>query len=424
MKANPLMRVLSAMLLVICLAGALTMSVCSSGGSAAQEESVPEEPKYTVQLFVECEQNLFFSKYDVDVEVDGEGVGNVDHGSEATFEVSLTKGQHEIVFEKEGASEPDGKTSFVVEGDGDKFSYRISCTRNQIEIESIEEDAEAPADADETDVQVVSYDGASIEVPSTWKLADTPNGKYVYPDYGGMDYLYASDMAQVYSSADEAYSKYMEGFLENEACTASDEVEKTKVGEALAFRTEGTLRQDDVDYAGEMELVLTKGKVYDVVFAIPESVYDQHSGDVDTVLGSVKLENSSAPVFEDGAEEEHPKEDDSVPEPEPEPEPEPSKYEYACVRRMSSYDLYYLIDFDEMTVTYFSTDDSPMVLPCTGDLSSGLTVDYVNDGFHETLKYKTPDKDSVVVLVDANGFDWEYRKVDVVEAEAALVKVS
>ena len=102
-----------------------------------------------------------------------------------------------------------------------------------------------------------------------------------------------------------------------------------------------------------------------------------------------------------------------------------SKYEYAYIRSMSDYDLYYLIDLDDKTVTYFGTNDSgSMVLPCSGDLDNGLTVDYVDDGFQEHLKFKRSGDDSILILTDSSGFDWEYTKTDISEAEAVLKSVS
>lgn len=288
MKKNTRTRILPIALLTLCLANALTLCACSSNQSPTSEEQAPEDPKYTIQLFIDCEQNFIFSKYDVDVIVDGEDAGNIEHGSEATFELSLTKGQHELLLEKEGFSEPDGKTTFVVEGKGDKFAYEIRCTSEQIEIESIKE------------------------------AADEPN---------------------------------------------SEEGE------------EGLFEQESID--------------------------------------------------EKTTEEPAEKESDEPKELEGKKETKPSKYEYAYIREMTGYDLYYLIDLDDMAVTSFGTNDSgSMVMPCSGNLENGLTVDYVDDGFQEHLQFKNSGDDSVLVLTDANGFDWEYTKTDVAEAEEVLASVS
>lgn len=153
MKKRAMTKVLPIALLVICMFGILSLSACSSGGSTEQEEAgkASEEPTYAVQIHVDCNQNLMFSKYDVDVKVDGDEIGNVDHGSESTFEVSLTKGQHELVFVEENCKSPDGKTSFVVEGEGDKFSYSIHCESDQIRVKSTNDEAEEQADNETTD---------------------------------------------------------------------------------------------------------------------------------------------------------------------------------------------------------------------------------------------------------------------------------
>jgi hypothetical protein len=65
-----------------------------------------------------------------------------------------------------------------------------------------------------------------------------------------------------------------------------------------------------------------------------------------------------------------------------------------------------------------------MVLPCSGDLEGGLTVDFGDEGFVEYLRFKTPGDDSEIVLIDASGFDWEYTKTDAAEAEAVLASIS
>lgn len=301
MKKSHMKRVLPIAFLVACLVGMSILSACS-GEPSEPEEVVPEEPKYAVQIFVDCDQNLFFSKYDVDVKVDNTEIGNLEHGGEATFEVELTEGQHELVFVEEGSTSPDGKTSFVVEGEGQVFSYRIHCTSDQIEVESIEEEPE--------------------EQPSD-------------------------------DAADEAEPEEQEPA---ESDGASEDVPAEEAGSSKQIEAEPLAQEEADDTQQEVE---------------------------------------------------------------------PSKYEYAFVRRGPNYDLYYLIDLDDMTATYFGTNDSgSMVLPCTGDLENGLTIDYGDEGFVEHLRYKRSGDDSVVVLVDASGFDWEYEKTDVREAEAVLESVS
>ncbi len=142
MKAKSATGRLLAAFLLVCLLGAAVLFVRPTGGSTDPGQAIPDEGEHTVLLFVECKENLKFSRYDVDVQLDGEKIGTVEHGGAQAFEVNLSKGQHELVFVKEGASEPDGGASFVVKGWGDAFSYLISCTEDQIGVEAIGDEAE------------------------------------------------------------------------------------------------------------------------------------------------------------------------------------------------------------------------------------------------------------------------------------------
>lgn len=282
MKKKPITRVLSLAVLLACLVGVIGLSACSSPEPAAPvepEEEVPVDPDYTVQLFVDCEKNAMFSKYDVNVLVDGELVGNIEHGSEATFELSLKKGQHELVFEQDETSEPDGRTSFVVEGDGDKFAYRIGCTSDQIEIESIDEE--------DSDDQLSATSETTKEDDSSKKEATSGEDK----------------------------------------------------GESA----------------------------------------DKQTGS------------------------------------------KPAKFEYAFKRHEKDYDSYYLFDFNNMAVTYFTTlKANTMILPITGDFKSGLQINFPEEGFHQYIKLKNPGSDEAIIITDDNGSEWEYIKTDVGEAEAIL----
>ena len=297
---------------------------------------------------------------------------------------------------------------------------------------------EAPADsaqeAEELATQVVSYDGASIETPGTWQVADADDGKYVYPEYGGLVYLSVAEVGQVQTSVDEAYADYVMGLTGTGPFTVSDAGENISIGEAVAYRCEMTAQVDDMDLTGELETIFSGTKLFSVMFAIPDDAYDDHAEDIEAVLGSIRLDSPEAPTVasaQDAGEDEGETalKPESQPEPEPEPEPEPattsSKYEYAFVRRGPEYDLYYLIDLDEMTATYFGTNDSGlMVMPCSGDLDNGLTIDFVDEDFQERLQYKVPGDDSVAILTDGSGFEWEYARADVAEAESVLASVS
>ena len=307
----------------------------------------------------------------------------------------------------------------------DQHSGEISAILDSLKLES-------PTESASGGVQIVTYGGAGITVPSTWKVTDADNGKNVYPEYGGLIYLYSIDVTEPAASVDEAFAEYAEGLERSGQFTVSDNVEKTTIGKAIAFRTDVSYKNDSASLKGRLEIILTGDKLYSIIFAIPDGDFDWHSEEIDAILDTIELDSPTAPVISektdgDGASNttntssQKPAQE---PAPAPVPEPEASKYEYAYVRRLSNYDLYYLIDLDEMTATSFGTNDSSvMVLPCSGDLESGLTIDYVDDGFQEHLRFKTSGNDTVAILTDAFGSEWEYTKTDAAQAEAVLASV-
>lgn len=373
------------------------------------EEVVIEEPKFSVQIFITCEKNLMFSKYDVDVSVDDEEIGNVEHGSDSTFEAKLTKGQHELVFEKEGHISPDGRTSFVVEGDGDKFSYIIHCTKDQIEIESISEEP----DSQKTDVQLVSYDGISIEVPSAWSVTDAEAGKYVYPDYGGTVYLSSTDNHPTELTADEVYAEIMKGVMQSGQVATSGQVEKSTIGDAVSYKDEITFQMEDEHYMGEAQYILTEEKIYTLMFAIPDSCYDQHANDILDVFKSIKIDDPTAPLVEIEPKLEEPleSEDKTV------NSAENVIFEYCYVKHPSikteySYDLYYLFDEDTHFAVNF-TSDSPTdiaVWPYRGDFNDGVEMDLIDGGevvTHWYAHWAVKDSQDKLIIVDNDGFETE-----------------
>ena len=96
-----------------------------------------------------------------------------------------------------------------------------------------------------------------------------------------------------------------------------------------------------------------------------------------------------------------------------------SEYEKAFIRELSNYNLYFMFDTDNNEVIYFGTNDTYIMKGIySGSFSSGLDVNWVNDGWHET--FKNPNGSNYATLVDGNGYDWEYKVCDVATAKEVL----
>lgn len=127
-------RLLSVILLVSfmiipCLAS------CDSTNPSRQDENF-EAKKREVTLTVECEENLMFSKYNVEVYIDDNLEGVVNHGDKEVFYLELASGEHIIRFEKENDSSVYGEKKITVKGNG-AIGYLLHCKNNKIEISKL-----------------------------------------------------------------------------------------------------------------------------------------------------------------------------------------------------------------------------------------------------------------------------------------------
>lgn len=115
---------------------ALTLFVggCGSGRNAA--ETLSMDGGSAVAIAVECEANLLFSRYDLDVYVDDVLQGSLDHGAAKTFEMSLAEGAHTLRIAEKGNESVDGSVDFTVAGKT-TLKYMVTCTGSQVEIDPV-----------------------------------------------------------------------------------------------------------------------------------------------------------------------------------------------------------------------------------------------------------------------------------------------
>lgn len=88
---------------------------CSAGEDVEQKA---DGAPCRIGLDIECEQNFAFSKYDVEVFVDDESIGIVEHGTSRAFELELGRGDHFLRICENGNANVNGSLDFRVEDDG------------------------------------------------------------------------------------------------------------------------------------------------------------------------------------------------------------------------------------------------------------------------------------------------------------------
>ena len=120
-------------------------TVVSVNGEALADQQIPFDahisvighyplPNYATSIAIDFESNWLFNKYDVVVSLNGEKLGDLDHGEDYTYELSLPKGDYQLLFAKETDDKVTGSASFTVNSDT-AAEYHISCYGSEIKIE-------------------------------------------------------------------------------------------------------------------------------------------------------------------------------------------------------------------------------------------------------------------------------------------------
>ena len=99
-------------IVVVLVVLVVVLSTCA-GGAASSDSSadlkivegrngVGVEKGCDVNIQIECESNLVFAIYDLDVSVDGNKLGTMDHGTTRDFDADLAEGKHILTVSKKG----------------------------------------------------------------------------------------------------------------------------------------------------------------------------------------------------------------------------------------------------------------------------------------------------------------------------------
>lgn len=308
------------------------------------------EPEYAVSLEIECVENLLFSKYDVDVYLDDFKQGTISHGTNETFNLNLTKGTYEIKFV---SAEDDGVTGGVsidIHQD-ESLKYKISCTSSQINVEIIQ-----------GTIAEHGEDEASTEFSDPTDITLTMGEA----DFKGMNYQEAEKIFR-----DMGFTIF----------------------EYRTVDTETECAQDTICY-----IEITEWLIGDSDFIAG----DKFGADSTVTFFSYKYVAPAAAssVFYSTNDYETAKEGNT------------GVFSYR--ERGGSYDIYWIIDFDEGYVYYFTDGNGESFCDrlkiVSGTLNDKVIITY-HDGGDEwsySLHFKYVNHPETLIMVDNDGFSHEY----------------
>ena len=146
---RPFIGIALAILVLIAIIFFSLIGSCSGGGETEESTDSSNMPLQQVTISVECEHNLLFSTYNVDIYADDQKLGTLEHGENGEYAANLSRGAHTLKFTKEGDDGVNGQTDIEVAEEGETFSYKIKCKSDRIEIEQLDDEAADEAFAKE-----------------------------------------------------------------------------------------------------------------------------------------------------------------------------------------------------------------------------------------------------------------------------------
>lgn len=318
-----------------------------------------DEPEYEVSIEIECVENWAFSKYDVDVYIDDSFEGTIDHGTTETFAVTMSKGTYEIRFVNAEDDEVTGTVVIDIYQD-ESLRYKISCTSTKIDVETI--------------VGTIAEYGED-EAPMPQSASS-----YKFDNY--------EDVQKELTDA---------GFTNISFEILYDIV--------LGWTDEGEIENISVDGKTDFDQGDIFKKDAPIVITYHMKEEDDPNKPVESETPNVE---EDSPVFYSTNTYEAAKEGNS------------GVFSYRD--RGNSYDIYWIIDFDEGYVYYFTDGNGDSTCDRlkidSGTLNDKVIITY-HDGGDEwsySLHFKYVDHPETLIMVDQNGFDYKYSTTDLDDA--------
>ena len=272
------------LLTLLSIITAFSLIGCSDD-ETSESNSDANLPKYEVNITIDCVPNLIFSKYDCDIFVDDEMIGNLEHGSTDTFTASLISGSHTLRIENEEDSTVDGKIDFEVSKDL-SLNYIISLSNDQIEIEVPEEES-SETDSDTSDEETdtdknKTTDNNEKDKDSSKTPASKPKEESK-PKPENLTIENNADFATIMSLSDQSDSATIRAY-------ANDNIGKIIEFDGCVFLMMPHENYDtrfDVGLAG---CDYTAEKVYGPLFTFMNvNFYDMHVEGTDTVAAEMNF---------------------------------------------------------------------------------------------------------------------------------------
>lgn len=311
--------------------------------------------KCNVKIHVDFVPNLIFSKYDVNLLLNGIEQGTLTHGEDQDFELSIDPGEYTLTFESDESSTVKGEVTLTVDCDV-KASYKIACSSDKVSVETL-------------------YVDRLMELADGEVKLDVAASEYKHKNY--------EDVAAALKMLGFTNIKYEVLYDIVLGWTDDGEVESVSIADKTDFN------RGDV-FPADAEIVIT--------YHMPED------DDPNKTTETIPAEDDNRPVFYSTNDYETAKQGNS------------GVFSYKSTG--GSYDIYWIIDFDEGYVYWFTDGNGDSTCDRlkidSGTLNDKVIITY-HDGSDEwsySLHFKYVDHPETLIMVDNDGFDYKYATTD------------
>lgn len=311
--------------------------------------------KCNVKIHVDFVPNLIFSKYDVNLLLNGIEEGTLTHGEDQDFEFSIDPGECTLTFESAESSSVKGEVTLTVDCDIEA-SYKIACSSDKVSVETL-------------------YVDRLTELADGEVKLDVAASEYKHKNY--------EDVAAALKTLGFTNIKYEVLYDIVLGWTYDGEVESVSIADKTDFN------RGDV-FPADAEIVIT--------YHMPED------DDPNKTTETIPAEDDNSPVFYSTNDYETAKQGNS------------GVFSYKSTG--GSYDIYWIIDFDEGYVYWFTDGNGDSTCDRlkidSGTLNDKVIITY-HDGSDEwsySLHFKYVDHPETLIMVDNDGFDYKYATTD------------
>ena len=361
--------------------------------------------KCNLYLDITSNANLLFSTYDISISLDGEEIGTVANGKEFTYLAEVLSGNHKLAFCKSGDTSPNGSKKIKVNGDM-TYSCTLSHDSDAISVEN---------ESKENNVK-----GANLEVPDV--TGDVLSNALKTLDEMGFSNVREEPYNNIWDKDNWIVTKQgieagsiidKNEFIQLDCISLDDYFNENYVGkniieiQNLAEMDGFTIQFEDLSGEDLNSLIAdfdedTKkswiaidvhqfGGTDKTVFVTLQNTEESET----PMNSSVSYSTNSKETVKDG---------------------NAGVYAYKNIGGM--YDVYYIIDFDEGYVYYFTDGDGSgecdRIKIDSGTLNDAVTITYHagDETWQEKLYFKWSHQPEHLIVYDSDQLEWDYYSTD------------